>query len=180
MLDIRLKIIHCQSDLLWFQGSILTLALQTSFFLFFSLFLSLSYLSHDLSLSLSLSLYFSCPFSCNYFLSFLSTHYRFYSLIFFYILLLFPFLFFLFILFFFFFCFLFLYIFSIISFTLIFFPCIFLAHSAGTAEYTDCISAKGYDFPDECPGYDTKMSNSNTGASGNAGHLFMTIAPLSI
>ena len=28
-----------------------------------------------------------------------------------------------------------------------------------TAEYTDCISAEGLDFPNECPGYDTKKSD---------------------
>ena len=31
---------------------------------------------------------------------------------------------------------------------------------AGALEYTDCISAEGYDSPNECPGYDTKQSDS--------------------
>ena len=30
-----------------------------------------------------------------------------------------------------------------------------MAQSAGGAEYTDCISAKGQHSPNECPGYDT-------------------------
>ena len=30
---------------------------------------------------------------------------------------------------------------------------------AGTSEYTDCISAEGQDFRNECPGYETKQSN---------------------
>ena len=34
-----------------------------------------------------------------------------------------------------------------------------LVQSAGVAEYTDCISAEGKDFPDECPAYDTKQSD---------------------
>ena len=29
------------------------------------------------------------------------------------------------------------------------------AQSAGAVEYTDCISAEGYNSPTECPGYDT-------------------------
>ena len=33
-----------------------------------------------------------------------------------------------------------------------------MAQSAGAAEYTDYISAKGYDFPDECPVKNTKQS----------------------
>ena len=32
-----------------------------------------------------------------------------------------------------------------------------MAQSAGAAKYTDCISAEGYDSPNECPGYDTKQ-----------------------
>ena len=31
-----------------------------------------------------------------------------------------------------------------------------MAQSAGAVEYTNCISAEGYDCPDACPGYDTK------------------------
>ena len=34
-----------------------------------------------------------------------------------------------------------------------------VAKSAGTAEYTDCISAEGYDSTNECIGYDTKQSD---------------------
>ena len=33
---------------------------------------------------------------------------------------------------------------------------------AGAVEYTDCISAERYDFPDECPAYDTKQSDGET------------------
>ena len=32
-----------------------------------------------------------------------------------------------------------------------------LAQSAGAAEYTDCISVKGKDTPNECPQYDSKQ-----------------------
>ena len=35
------------------------------------------------------------------------------------------------------------------------------AQWAGTAEYTDCVSAKGENSPNECPGYDTKQSDSD-------------------
>ena len=34
-----------------------------------------------------------------------------------------------------------------------------MVHSAGTVEYTDCISAEDKDSPIECPGYDTKQSD---------------------
>ena len=34
-----------------------------------------------------------------------------------------------------------------------------LAQSAGTVEYTDCISAEAWDSSSECPGYDTKQSD---------------------
>ena len=34
-----------------------------------------------------------------------------------------------------------------------------MSQSAGVAEYTDCISAEDYDFPNDCPGYDTKQSD---------------------
>ena len=34
-----------------------------------------------------------------------------------------------------------------------------LAQSAGAVECTDCISVKGYDSLNECPGYDIKQSN---------------------
>ena len=30
---------------------------------------------------------------------------------------------------------------------------------AGAAEYTDCISAEGWDSSNECPDYDTKQSD---------------------
>ena len=33
------------------------------------------------------------------------------------------------------------------------------AHSAGTVEYTDCISAERYDFPNRFPVCDTKQSD---------------------
>ena len=33
------------------------------------------------------------------------------------------------------------------------------AQSAGTEEYTDCISAERQDSPNECPGYNTKQSD---------------------
>ena len=36
----------------------------------------------------------------------------------------------------------------------------FFAKSAGAVEYTDCFSAEGYDPSNECPGYDTKQSDS--------------------
>ena len=35
-----------------------------------------------------------------------------------------------------------------------------MAQSAGAAKYTDCVSAEGQDSPNECPGYDTKQSDS--------------------
>ena len=35
-----------------------------------------------------------------------------------------------------------------------------MAKSAGTVEYIDCIAAEGQDFPNECPRYDTKQSDS--------------------
>ena len=38
----------------------------------------------------------------------------------------------------------------------------FLAQLVVAAEYTDCISAEESDFPNECPRYDTKQSNSET------------------
>ena len=34
------------------------------------------------------------------------------------------------------------------------------AQSAGVVEYTDFFSAEGKDFPNECPDYDTKQSDS--------------------
>ena len=35
-----------------------------------------------------------------------------------------------------------------------------ITQSAGTVEYTDCISAEGLDSPhNKCPGYDTKQSD---------------------
>ena len=38
---------------------------------------------------------------------------------------------------------------------------VLVAQSAWTVEYTDCISAKALDSPNECPGYDTKQSDSD-------------------
>ena len=37
---------------------------------------------------------------------------------------------------------------------------VLLAQSPGAVEYTDCFSAEGQDSPNECPGYDTKQSDS--------------------
>ena len=34
-----------------------------------------------------------------------------------------------------------------------------MAQSAGSVEYTDYISAEGEDYPNECPGYQTKQSD---------------------
>ena len=34
-----------------------------------------------------------------------------------------------------------------------------LTQSAGAVEYTDSISAEGFDSPNECPRYDTKQSD---------------------
>ena len=34
-----------------------------------------------------------------------------------------------------------------------------MAQSSGTLEYVDSISAEGYDFPNQRPGYDTKQSD---------------------
>ena len=34
-----------------------------------------------------------------------------------------------------------------------------MAQSTGAVVYTDYISAEGYDFPNECPVYDTKQSD---------------------
>ena len=35
----------------------------------------------------------------------------------------------------------------------------YLAQSAGAVEYTNCISAEGWDSPNKCPRYDTKQSD---------------------
>ena len=37
-----------------------------------------------------------------------------------------------------------------------------VAQSAGAAEYINCITAEEQDFPNECPGYDTKQSGRQT------------------
>ena len=37
-----------------------------------------------------------------------------------------------------------------------------IVQSAGAAEYTDCTSAEESDFPNGCPGYDTKQSDGET------------------
>ena len=59
-----------------------------------------------------------------------------------------------------------------------------MAQSAGTIEYTDCISAEESDSPNECPGYDTKQSDgkssSNVNTLGNAKYPFIAMAPRSI
>ena len=36
-----------------------------------------------------------------------------------------------------------------------------LAQLAGATEYTDCISAEGYDSPNKCPGYDCNYAELN-------------------
>ena len=36
---------------------------------------------------------------------------------------------------------------------------VLFTHSAWAVEYTDCISAEGWDFPNEYPGYDNKQSD---------------------
>ena len=36
----------------------------------------------------------------------------------------------------------------------------FIAQSAGAVEYTDCTYAEDKTTPNECPGYDTKQSDS--------------------
>ena len=52
----------------------------------------------------------------------------------------------------------------------------YMAQNAGAAEYTDCISAEGYDTSKECPRCDTKQSNGNAGTLGNAEYPFIAIA----
>ena len=58
-----------------------------------------------------------------------------------------------------------------------------MAQSAGAAEYTDYISAEGFDSLDEGPGNDTKQSDgwgaSNARPLGNAEYPFYTMAPWS-
>ena len=55
-----------------------------------------------------------------------------------------------------------------------------LAQSAGAVEYTDCFSAEGVRPPHECPGHDTKQSDSEVpGALGNVEYPFIAIAPRS-
>ena len=55
------------------------------------------------------------------------------------------------------------------------------AQSAGAREYTDCISAKGKDSPNNCPGYDTKQSDGEVPGLlklwGNADYPLIAIAP---
>ena len=56
-----------------------------------------------------------------------------------------------------------------------------LAPSAGTAEYTNCISAEGENSTNECPGYDTKQSDGKTSVMlefrGIQSTPFIAIAP---
>ena len=58
-----------------------------------------------------------------------------------------------------------------------------MAQLAGDAEYTDCISAEGWDSPNECPGYDTKQSDGETPVMlefwGNVESPFIAIDPRS-
>ena len=55
-----------------------------------------------------------------------------------------------------------------------------LAHSAKAAEYTNCMSVEGLDFPKECPRYDTKQSDGMASVMrevlGNAEYPFIAIA----
>ena len=55
-----------------------------------------------------------------------------------------------------------------------------MAQLAGAVEYSYYFSEEGYDFPNECPVYDTKQSNSdvpsNAGALGNTEYPFVPIA----
>ena len=48
---------------------------------------------------------------------------------------------------------------------------------AGAAEYTNCISAEGEDYSNECPEYDTKQSDSE--ARGMRNTPVIAIAPRS-
>ena len=52
-----------------------------------------------------------------------------------------------------------------------------LFQSAGAVEYTDWVSAEGYDLANECPGYDTKQSDGKVPALGDVEYPF--IAPRS-
>ena len=61
----------------------------------------------------------------------------------------------------------------------IFFLSQFLVQSSRTAEYTDCIISEGYDSPNKCDGYNTKQSDGDVGAIGNAEYLFIAITPWS-
>ena len=55
-----------------------------------------------------------------------------------------------------------------------------MAQSAGAVEYTDCISAVGYDSP-KYPGYDTKKSDGESAATlelwGKWNTLFLPLSP---
>ena len=53
-------------------------------------------------------------------------------------------------------------------------PLTYAAQSAGAVEYTDCISAKRQDSPNECPGNDTKQSDDEE-LWGHAQYPFIAI-----
>ena len=71
-----------------------------------------------------------------------------------------------------------------VFFLLVWLPYQSLALLAGAVEYTDCISAKEYDPPTECPRYDIKQFDDEApvmlGALGNAEYPFVAIAPRSL
>ena len=52
-----------------------------------------------------------------------------------------------------------------------------IAQLAEAVEYTNCISAEEYDFPNECPGYDIKQSDGE--ASVMLEYSFIAITPRS-
>ena len=46
-----------------------------------------------------------------------------------------------------------------------------MAQSAGVAEYIDSIFAEGLDFPNKCPGYDTKQSDGEASVMQEFGEM---------
>ena len=53
----------------------------------------------------------------------------------------------------------------------------FIAQSAGAIKYTDCISAEGYNSPNECPKYDIKQYLVNAGHHFYCQHSQVHYAP---
>ena len=51
---------------------------------------------------------------------------------------------------------------------------------AGAAEYTECISAEGQDSPNECPGHDTKQSDSEASVMRELWGMLNTSSPPSL